>query len=391
MIQPFYFQYRGALTEFKQNIRVPCQKRILSLFPLRVPAINEPDNFSIATFLHYKLSLNTNSHCGFFAHGIHRNFVTPANCFILRYTIFMKHTPINRRNFLAQSASLASASLLAWHGLTHLSRPGYKMGLQLFTIREPLSKDVPGTILKISSIGYEDCETYGFNPEKIQYYGQRAASFKQLLADHNMITTSGHYDFTRYFDKPADELLWYTDQCIAGAQALGQRYITWPWLDPAFRSLENYRLLTAKLNTIGERVNKAGLGFAYHNHDFEFKDHDGENGYNIIMRNTDPALVKLQLDLYWVMHSSPLSPAALFSRQPGRFVMWHIKDMDKVSRDYSELGNGSIDYSIILPDASRAGLEYYYIEQGGNFAKDPIQSITDSAAYFKKHLEKYLQ
>ena len=81
----------------------------------------------------------------------------------------------------------------------------------------------------------------------------------------------------------------------------------------------------------------------------------------------------------------------MFSKQPGRFVMWHIKDMDKISRDYSELGNGSIDFTVILPEASRAGLQYYYIEQGGNFAKDPIQSITDSAAYFKKNLEKYLK
>ena len=264
------------------------------------------------------------------------------------------------------------------------------MGLQLFTVRGPLAEDVKGTIKKISSIGYQDCETYGFNAQQMQYYGIPALSFKRLLADHNMITTSGHYDFTKYFDKPSDDLLKYTDSCIEGAKELGQQYITWPWLDPSFRSLENFKILTGKLNTIGERVKQAGLGFAYHNHDFEFTDHNGENGYNIIMRETDPALVKLQLDLYWVMHSSKKSPAELFAQQPGRFVMWHIKDMDKVSRDYSELGNGSIDFSVILPEAKRAGLQYYYIEQGGNFAKDPVQSITDSAAYFKKHLEKLL-
>jgi sugar phosphate isomerase/epimerase len=248
-----------------------------------------------------------------------------------------------------------------------------------------------GTIKKISSIGYEDSETYGYNPEQGTYYGLKASAFKELLAEHKMITTSGHYDFTKYFNKPSDELLRYTDQCIEGAHALGQHYITWPWLDPAFRNLDNFRVLSGKLNDIGERVNKAGLGFSYHNHDFEFTDYNGENGYNIIMRETDPALVKLQLDLYWVMHSSKLSPSELISRQPGRFVMWHIKDMDKKSRDYSELGNGSIDFTKILPEASRAGLQYYYIEQGGNFAKDPIQSITDSAVFFKKNLEKYLK
>jgi len=264
------------------------------------------------------------------------------------------------------------------------------MGLQLFTVREPLAKDVTGTIKKIASIGYEDCETYGYDPGQGKYYGLKASAFKQLLADNKMITTSGHYDFTKFFDKSTDEMMRYVDQCIEGAHALGQRYITWPWLDPAFRTLENFRLLTGKLNAIGERVNKAGLGFAYHNHDFEFVDYGGENAYNMIMRETDPSLVKLQLDLYWVMHSSKLSPSELISQQPGRFVMWHIKDMDKVNRDYSELGNGSIDFSVIMPEASRAGLQYYYIEQGGNFAKNPIQSVTDSAAYFKKNLEKYL-
>ena len=298
---------------------------------------------------------------------------------------------INRRDFIFQSTSMMSVPLLSLSGFSKRAPLKYKMGLQLFSVRQPLANDLTGTIKKVAAIGYEDCETYGFDPDQGKYYGVKASAFKQLLADNGMITTSGHYDFTKFFDKPADALMRYTDDCIEGAHALGQRYITWPWLDPAFRTIENFRLLTAKLNAIGERTNKAGLGFAYHNHDFEFVNHGGENGYDIIMRETDPALVKLQIDLYWVMHSSKQSPSELFSRQPGRFVMWHIKDMDKVSRDYSELGNGSIDYTVILPEASRAGLQYYYLEQGGNFAKNPIQSVTDSAAYFKKHLESYLK
>jgi sugar phosphate isomerase/epimerase len=299
-----------------------------------------------------------------------------------------QHFP-TRREFIQQSAVL-STSLLTLSSFRNPLAQKYKMGLQLFTVRGPMAQDVVGTVKKISAIGYQDSETYGYDPANGTYYGLKASAFRQLLADNQMITTSGHYDFTKFFDKPADALMRYTDQCIEGAQALGQRYITWPWLAPEFRSLENFKILTGKLNAIGERVTKAGLAFAYHNHDFEFTDYNGENGYNVIMRETDPTLVKLQMDLYWVMHSSKLSPSQLFKQQPGRFVMWHIKDMDKVSRDYSELGNGSIDFTVILPEASRAGLQYYYIEQGGNFAKDPIQSVTDSAAYFKKNLEKYL-
>jgi sugar phosphate isomerase/epimerase len=138
------------------------------------------------------------------------------------------------------------------------------------------------------------------------------------------------------------------------------------------------------------QVTASGLGFAYHNHGFEFDDHDGENGYDVIINETDPSLVKLQIDMYWVMHSSKYTPMELIKKQPGRYVMWHIKDMDKVSRDYTELGNGSIDYVDLLPDPVESGLEFYYLEQGGNFAHNPMKSIADSADYFKKHLQRYL-
>mgnify|MGYP000666355001 FL=1 len=90
------------------------------------------------------------------------------------------------------------------------------------------------------------------------------------------------------------------------------------------------------------------------------------------------------------MHSAKLSPAELIANQPGRYVMWHIKDMDKVTRDYTELGNGSIDYIDMLSTVDTDALEYYYLEQGGNFAKNSMQSIADSAEYFKKHLQQYL-
>ena len=304
-----------------------------------------------------------------------------------------QHKTINRREFILTSGALMSSSLMVLPGLTQAQYAGpkkYKMGLQLFTVRAAMASDLTGTIKKIASLGYEDLETYGYNAEETKYYGLKASAFKQLLDEHKLTTSSGHYDLFLFLDKPADALKRYVDQCIEGAHALGQRYITWPWLTPESRTLEKFKLLAGKLNVVGEQVTKAGLGFAYHNHDFEFIDHGGVNGYDIVMRETDPAHVKLQIDLYWVMHSSKLSPAELFSKQPGRYVMWHTKDMDKVSRDYTELGNGSIDYTVILPEASRAGMQLYFLEQGGNFAKDPIQSITDSAHYFKKNLERYL-
>jgi sugar phosphate isomerase/epimerase len=253
-----------------------------------------------------------------------------------------------------------------------------------------METDLKGTVKEIQKIGYEDLETYGFDPEGVKFYGMKARDFRTFLDDHQLTTSSGHYDLFRFFDKPVDELIRYVDQCVEGADAVGHRYITWPWLTPESRAIEKFGQLAERLNVIGERVTRAGLGFAYHNHDFEFTNHDGRTGYEIIMRETDPDFVKLQIDLYWVMHSSRLTPAELFDRQPGRFVMWHIKDMHKVSRDYTELGNGSIDYGSILPLAERAGMELFFLEQGGNFAVNPMQSIADSARFFKSRLEKFL-
>ena len=303
----------------------------------------------------------------------------------------MKHkSSITRRDFLVQASLLSSSAMLLVTNTYGETAKKYKMGLQLFSIRDAIAKDVQGTLKTVAKLGYQDLEIYGYEGDTMKYYGLKAVDFKSLLDDLGLTTTSGHYSFSQYLNKPEGELMRYVDQSIAGAKILGQPYITWPWLDPDSRSIEKFKSLTPLLNRIGERVTKAGLGFAYHNHDFEFIDHNGENGYDIIMRETDPALVKLQIDLYWTMHSSKLTPTQLFNKQPGRFVMWHIKDMDKKTRDYTELGNGSIDYTKILPEAAKAGLQYYYLEQGGNYATNSMQSITDSANYFKKNLEKLL-
>jgi sugar phosphate isomerase/epimerase len=110
--------------------------------------------------------------------------------------------------------------------------------------------------------------------------------------------------------------------------------------------------------------------------------------YDIILSETDPSLVKLQVDLYWLAHDSAQPAHAWFQRAPGRFVMWHVKDMHKVSRDYTELGNGTIDYTRIWPDTTLAGMEHFFVEQGGNFAHDPMRSIADGAAYVKRYLLK---
>lgn len=294
---------------------------------------------------------------------------------------------VTRRQFVQGASALAALSALGYASRSSAALAGFPIGLQLYTIRDPLARDAFGTLKQVAALGYRDLETYGFDPDHVKYYGLDAKSFKHVLEDNGLTTSSGHYDLFQYLHKPMQELTAYVDRCIEGALALDQKYITWPWLDPESRSIDAFRLLAERLNRIGEQIRKAGLLLAYHNHDFEFIAHDGERGYDILIRDTDPALVKLQLDLFWVAHSSPWTPLELFERQPGRFTMWHIKDMDRKNRDlYTELGNGSIDFTTILPHAKLAGLEYYFIEQGDNFAVDPMRSIADSVAYFREHL-----
>jgi sugar phosphate isomerase/epimerase len=288
---------------------------------------------------------------------------------------------ISRRRFMKQAGAFAAAALV-------LAQPRrrYKLGLQLYTVRAAMRQDLDGTLKRIAGIGYQELETYGFDPEGIRYYGLDARTFAQRLEDLNLTTPSGHYDLNRYVNTGIDELKRYVDRCIEGARALGQSYITWPLIDADSRTLDKFKVVAERLNIAGEQARKAKLQLAYHNHDFEFIDQNGRRGYDVIMKETDPALVKLQVDLYWLARASQ-TPHDLFRRAPAA-SMWHVKDVHKVSGDYTEVGNGTIDFTKIWPDAELAGLKHFFVEQGGNFTHDPLRSITDSAEYVTRVLLK---
>ncbi len=287
-----------------------------------------------------------------------------------------------RRTFIKQSALLATATL---YSSTLFAKHSYKLGLQLYTVNEQMKKDVSGTLKKVASIGYQDVETYGFNK---QYSGFEPKVYKQILDDSGLTTSAGHYDLNKYvIDKTDDDLKRYVDDCIIGAHILKQDYIVWPWLNPELRSIDSFKLIAQKLSMIGEQIKKAGLQLAYHNHDFEFIDHDGQIGYNIILNETDASLVKLEMDLYWATHSSPITPNEWFKKQPGRFHILHLKDMDKTNRElHAVVGDGTIDFKSILKDAKLAGVKRVFVEQGNNYVPDVFTNIAKSAAYTKKYL-----
>ncbi|RYD69534.1 MAG: sugar phosphate isomerase/epimerase, partial [Sphingobacteriales bacterium] len=126
----------------------------------------------------------------------------------------------------------------------------------------------------------------------------------------------------------------------------------------------------------------AGIQMAYHNHDFEFKDFDGKTGFDILLAETDPGLVKIEMDIYWVVRGGA-DPVDLFKKHPGRFPLWHVKDMDKTDPGRNtEVGTGKIDFKKIFAHAKLAGLDFPFVEQE-NFTIDPYESIAKSAAYLK--------
>ncbi len=292
----------------------------------------------------------------------------------------------SRRQFITQTG-LLSASLVLPSFLQAGNVHRYKLGLQFYTIRDALSADLKGTLSQVAGFGYQEAETYGFDGK--QYYGMSPRDFKQLMDEHGLTTSSGHYDVDKYVltGKTPDDLKRYVDQCIAGAHILAQQYIVWPWLDPSLRSIDNFKRLAETFNTVGERVKKGGLTFAYHNHDFEFVEQDGHTGYEIILHETDPALVKLEADLYWMSRASSISPVEWFKKQPGRFVLWHIKDMDKKDPDlHTTVGDGIIDFKKIMSAAQQAGVQHLFVEQGNNYVPDALSCVRRSAVYVKKEL-----
>ncbi len=297
---------------------------------------------------------------------------------------------MKRRTFIQTSMIGGLAATFPISCNPYFEDTAFKIGYQLYSIRDKMEIAPLETLKLLRDLGYRDFEHFGFDGTSNSFYGIKAKEFKKIIDDMGITITSGHYPFAPLLNASDQELMHYVDQCIEGAQAINSKFITWPWMAPEQRTLDNFKILSEKLNKIGEKVYDAGLGFAYHNHGFEFEEIDGQSGYEIILSNTDASVVKLQMDMYWVAKAGKYTPSELIKNQPGRYVMWHIKDMDKNTRDYTELGNGSIDYKKLLSDIDKTGLQYFYIEQGGNFTENSLQSATDSISYYKKHLQKLL-
>ena len=164
-------------------------------------------------------------------------------------------------------------------------------------------------------------------------------------------------------------------------KTVGAEQCVWAYLKEEDRkSIEDYKRHIETWNQFGEICKETGVQFAYHNHDFEFLTPDGINAYDMIMENTDPDEVKFELDLYWITRAG-FDPVEYFKKAPGRFPLWHVKDMEAGDEKFfSEVGNGIIDFERIFNARDIAGLKYFFVEQDDT-RKTPFESIEISINY----------
>lgn len=297
-----------------------------------------------------------------------------------------------RRSFLQKTSLAAAAAFLSPSVITNaLAQPAKisKIGIGLFTLREQLTADVKGTIAHVAQIGYNQVETYYGYPGKYEvkgFWGLAGKDFKALLTANNLTSPSGHYNLTEFLSTGDDKVL---KSHIETAATVGQKYFVVPALPTDIRAngtIDDYKRMAAKFNEAAELCQKSGLKLAYHNHNFEFKDQgNGATGYSILLSETDAKLVGFELDIFWAVNAG-LDPIEMFRKNPSRYKMFHVKDMDKSDKAvFTEVGSGRIDFKRIFANAKIAGVDYIFTEQD-LIKKEPFESITESYNYLKNNI-----
>jgi sugar phosphate isomerase/epimerase len=278
--------------------------------------------------------------------------------------------PVSRRSFLTVAGLAAAASAVPLHKLYAASEP--IIGVQLFSAREALAKDFPGTLKRIALLGYREVEAAGF-------YNHSAADVKRMMADAGLRCVSAHYSLA--------DLLKATDATIAYAKTLGLEYIicSAPWAaDPAHlenypggawegmlhaMTLDDWKWNADQFNQMGCKMQQAGLKFGYHNHTMAFRKVGGSSGYRLLVEDTDPRCVTLELDCGWAIAAGQ-DAAKMLRLHPGRFSMLHLKDLKPApaatepdKRVSTEIGYGIVNFQPIFAAAKATGIKHYFVEQ----------------------------
>ncbi|MFM2338106.1 MAG: hypothetical protein RL115_1299 [Bacteroidota bacterium] len=290
----------------------------------------------------------------------------------------------NRRNFLKTTAlttgALAVNSIFANSLLSVCEQAAAKriknFGLQFWTLRDALFKGAdPKELLKqVAAAGYAHIES--FDGPKGIFWGMKNTAFKTYLTDIGMTMHSAHCNLEENANKKIDE-----------AAEIGMKYLIYPWEGPS-KTLDDYKKLADKFNVWGEACKKAGIRFAFHNHDYTFKLINGQYMQDVLMQNTDAGLVDYQMDIFWVVAAGH-SPEEWFKKYPNRFTLSHVKDRSKTpdkeeSKNSVELGTGTINWKKILKAAKENGMKYYIVEQEAYPNGTPLDAIKVNATFMKK-------
>jgi sugar phosphate isomerase/epimerase len=288
-------------------------------------------------------------------------------------------TTLNRRTFIGTMG----AALLAVRRAVATSLP--RLGAQLYTVRTEMEKDFDGTLAKVAAIGFTEVEFAG-------YFNRTPEQVRDALKSHTLTSPSAHIDYASLAgDKWA--------RVLDGAHTVGHTCLVNAWVDEPIRNQPHaWHHIADTYNRAGAASKRAGIQFAYHNHNFEFaplKDEGGKLPYDILLESCDPALVKMELDLCWISAAGK-DPVDYFRRYPGRFPLVHIKGLrklppatgeaipiDRILPEITDVGhNDVIDWKRIFAQSRTAGIEHYFVEH--DVPKEPFESLKTSYEYLSK-------
>ena len=272
-----------------------------------------------------------------------------------------------RRDFLKQTGTLTLGSVF----LSSFDLYGKKInnpGIQLYTVRKEMMEDAAGTLKKLAALGIKQIESAG--SEKGYYYGLKPGEMKKICAGLGMTLRSGHVHLDDKWQQTMDD-----------AVVSGQEYMICSSMPSKGQTVDNYKKVAEAFNKAGEACKKLNIKFGYHNHEYEFEQENGKVLYDVLLENTDPALVCMELDLGWVIVPGK-DPIDYFTRYPGRFPLWHLKDMDMVKKQSTEFGKGGLDIKKMFANSSQSGLKYFFIEQE-EYSSTPMESMKYNMNYLK--------
>lgn len=272
-----------------------------------------------------------------------------------------------RRTFIKKS-SLFGATTLLIPQLNWASIKNQSYGVQLYSFRDSMLENPKKTLEEIASLGFKEIESAG--SAKGYYYGLTPSEMGKTCKEFGMKLTSGHVRLDDAFE-----------QTMEDAVASGQKYVICSSMPSNGQTVDNYKKVAEQFNVAGEACKKLGLKFGYHNHEYEFESENGQVLYDVLMDDTESDLVYMELDLGWVVVAGK-DPLYYFDKYPGRFPLWHLKDMDMGKKESTEFGKGVLDISLMLKNKELSGVEHIYIEQE-EYANTPVKSMEHNMNYLK--------